>query len=293
VASPAPQQNPAPAPAADTEHAPASPAEAGESEGASWFDALTGRGPADPEPTSAPPEEHGTQPAEAAPEQSVEGSEPAEAQDVPPEPTPPAPRKTEPGPDDVVRLTRTQLERRVQAEADRRDAKRAAEARKRAEAEAVERKLREDPYGASEEMLSAIEQQKAIARQTEEVHALLRSTSQQFDRDVIHPIVTSLPPEAQQRLVNEIKPVGLEGRAKLLQAVVAETRKQAKAEGRAEGEKAAEAKLRKNPAFRKELLAELRGSEDEPELLPNGGRSPKKIDMDDWIRAAANAVRTY
>lgn len=248
-----------------------------------WFDALTGRAPAE-EAFAAGEELAGSdeEPTEGA---DAKGSDP----DQPDEPTTPEPQskpqKTEPGPDDVVRLTRTQLDRQIQAEVDRREAKRAREQAKRQQEQELERTAREDPYAFSEQFLSQREQEKALNEQTESVHSLIRTTAQQFDAAIVTPIVTSLPPDVQQRLLSEVQPVGVEGRSRLVTAALAEVRKAAIAEGRAAGEKAAEQRLRKNPAFRKELLAELRGSEDEPDLLPAGRRSRQPTDMDDWMRA--------
>ena len=281
--------HPAPAPVDPAVSTPASTPETVEDTGTTWFDAMTGRGPAAPEPS-----ESGAEPvvptAELAESPSDEGAPPqAEA----PPPPAPKPKKTEPGPDDIVRLTRTQMERRIQAEVDRREAKRAADSRRQQQQDELDRKAREDPYGFAEEHIQRREQEQTLGQQTEAVHDLIRTTSQQFDRTVLDPIVTSLPPETQRQLVAENPPVGLEGRGKLVAAALAEIRKTAAAEGRAAGEKAAEQKLRKNPSFRKEMLAELRGAEDEPEATPNGTRSAKPPDMDDWLRGQLSAIRAY
>jgi len=137
------------------------------------------------------------------------------------------------------------------------------------------------------------QQAKSLQSQIEPIHTAVRDTSNSYDRLVVDRVVTALPPEVQQRLYQEIQPVGIEGRSKMVAAALDEIRRAAVAEGKAQGEKAAEQKLRKSSAFRKELLAELRGSEDEPELMPPSGRSPQVADMDDWIRVAANANRPY
>lgn len=287
-------ENPAQTPAADEGGADASPSESG----ASWFDAATGRGPedsfaTDEEPTAAAPEQ---------PEPGVQGSEPEPTASAPtPQPqTQPTPEQTSPQPDDVVRLTRTQLEREIQSRADKliakqaREAARAREVEDKARQEAeLDRRLEEDPYGVAEEIRTQREQARSLNAQLEPVHSAIRETAGSYDKLVVDRVVTALPPDVQQRLYAEIQPVGIEGRSRMVAAALDEIRKTAAAEGQARGEKAAEARLRKSSAFRKELLAELRGSEDEPELMPPSGRSPQTADMDDWIRVAANAGRPY
>jgi len=289
-----PAPNPAQTPAEPGGESEASPSESGDT---GWFAAITGRGPADfatdEEPTPADP---------AQQEPGVQGSEPS-----PPAPAPtpqPAAQPDSPAPDDVVRVTRTQLEREIQSRADKLIAKRAREdakareeadkARAAAEAEAdLDRRLDEDPYGVAEEIRTQRQQAKSLQSQIEPIHTAVRDTSNSYDRLVVDRVVTALPPEVQQRLYQEIQPVGIEGRSRMVTAALDEIRKAAVAEGKAAGEKAAEQKLRKSSAFRKELLAELRGTEDEPELMTGAGRSPTPSDMDDWIRGAATAGRPY
>jgi hypothetical protein len=288
MTSPAtPAENPAQAPADTSGGDDASSLESG----ASWFDAATGRGEpedfaTDTEPTAAAPEQ---------PESGAQGSEP-EPTAAAPTPQPqaqPTPERTSPGPDDVVRVTRTQLEREIQSRADKLIAKQAREAAKARQEAELDRRLEEDPCGVAEEIRTQREQARSMQSQIEPIHTAIRDTSSSYDRLVVDRVVTALPPDVQQKLYQEIQPVGIEGRSRMVAAALDEIRKSAVAAGKAQGEKAAEARLRKSSAFRKELLAELRGSEDEPELMPPSGRSPQPADMDDWIRGAANASRPY
>jgi len=285
--------NPTQTPADTSVAGDASPSESG----AAWFDATTGRGPMDfatDEETAAATTEQ--------PESGAQGSEPEQptAQTTPQPPAQP----DSPGPDDVVRVTRTQLEREIQSRADKliakqmREAKARDDARAREEAKAreeaeLDRRLEEDPYGVAEDIRTQREQAKSLQSQLEPIHTAIRDTAGSYDKLVVDRVVTALPPDVQQRLYQEIQPVGIEGRSKMVAAALDEIRRAAIAEGHAMGEKIAEQKLRRNSAFRKELLAELRGSEDEPELMPSSGRSPNPERMDDWIRAAANAGRPY
>jgi hypothetical protein len=285
--------NPAQTPADTSGSDDASPSESG----ASWFDAATGRGPEDFATGEEPPAA-----AVEQPEPGVQGSEPQSQASTPtPQPQPqPTPQPTSPQPDDVVRLTRTQLEREIQSRADKLIAKQAREAARareiedkaRQEAE-LDRRLEEDPYGVAEEIRTQREQAKSLQSQIEPIHNAIRDTSRSYDALVVDRVVTALPPEVQQRLYQEIQPVGIEGRSRMVTAALDEIKRAAVAEGKAQGEKAAEQRLRKSSAFRKELLAELRGSEDEPELMPPAGRSPNPTSMDDWIRVAVNASRPY
>jgi hypothetical protein len=68
---------------------------------------------------------------------------------------------------------------------------------------------------------------------------------------------------------------GLEGR----KLVVGEALKALEKHWKAEGEREAEAKLRRNPAFRKQVLGESRGTAVEPELLPafSGSATDRKV----------------
>lgn len=279
--------NPAQTPA---EPAGADAASTDESGGAAWFDAMTGRGPVDEafatdaEPASAEPEQ---------PEPGAQGSPEPPAEPTPQPQAQPKPQPTSPQPDDMVRLTRQQLEREIQSRADKLIAKRQREEAARAKEAELDRKLEEDPYGFAEDVRAERQQAKELESQIKPVHDAIRDTSRSYDALVVDRVVTALPPEVQQRLYQEIQPVGIEGRSRMVAAALDEIKKAAVAEGKAQGEKAAEQKLRKSAAFRKELLAELRGSEDEPELMPPAGRSPTPTNMDDWFRAAMNAQRPY
>lgn len=283
MTSPAvPAENPAQTPAAPDSGDDASPSESGDS---TWFDAITGRGQADfatdEETGAAPPEQPGS---------GAQGSE-STPQAAAPSPQPqaqPQPDQTSPSPDDVVRLTRTQFEREVQSRADKLIAKRAREDAQRAKEAELDRKLEEDPFGFAEEVRTQRKEAQSLQSQIEPIHTAILDTSRQYDTLVVDRVVMALPPEVRQKLHQEIQPVGIEGRSKMVEAALGEIKRAAIAEGKAQGEKAAEQKLRKSDAFRKELLAELRGSEDEPELLNGSGRSPQPADMDDWIRMAAS-----
>lgn len=162
-----------------------------------------------------------------------------------------------------VTLTQEQLDRKIQAETDRREAKRAKEAK-----DADRRRLRdEDPWAYAE--------QERLAEKTGEANGALEkffeSIGTEHDRVSIDPVMHAIPDTERKRIMAlEGAGRGLDGR----KLVVGEALKVLEKHWRAEGEKAAEARLRRNPAFRKQVLSESRGgTRMEPELLPAVGAS--------------------
>jgi hypothetical protein len=80
----------------------------------------------------------------------------------------------------------------------------------------------------------------------------------------------ALPLTERQRIMGlDGAGVGLEGR----KLVVSEALKSLEKHWKEQGEREAEDRLRRNNAFRKQLLAEARGQAVEPELLPASGPS--------------------
>lgn len=165
-------------------------------------------------------------------------------------------------------LTQEELDRRVQAETDRREAKRAQEAR------AAERKrLRdEDPWAYAQQDREA----EQTAEQDQGVQQFLHSVGQTHDRISIDPLMEALPlPERERIMKLQGAGQGLEGR----RLVVNEALKSLAKHWKAEGEKEAEGKLRRNQAFRKQVMAENRVGFQEPELLPafSGSSTDRKV----------------
>ena len=161
-----------------------------------------------------------------------------------------------------VALTQEELDRRIQAETDRREAKRAAEARAR-----EKRELRDkDPWAYAEQ-----EREAEVAHQTtQEVERFFNGVGAQHDRVAIDPLWDRLPDSEKTRILKmDGAGRGLAGR----KLVVDEALKALEKHFRAEGARDAEAKLRRNQAFRKQVLVEGRGSTVEPDLLPAGGAS--------------------
>ena len=165
-------------------------------------------------------------------------------------------------------LSEEELKRRVQAEADRRDYAR----QQQAKAEARKKLRDEDPWAFAQQEREA----EQTAQQNEGVQTFFRDVGTQHDRVAIDPLMEALPRTERERIMNiDGAGRGLEGR----KVVVDEALKSLAKHWKAEGEKEAEAKLRRNPAFRKQVLAEHRGSFQEPELLPafSGSSTDRKV----------------
>lgn len=179
------------------------------------------------------------------------------------------------------------LDRKVQSEVDRREA-----ARKRRETDEKRKRLREtDPLGFVEldrELEEESNQQLTKVEQEQErkmlVNTVMQNSGAAYDRHVLDPFVQALPPTVAEQVFKEIDPDGLEGRSKLvkraLELLPIHYEKLAE-------EKAME-KLRKNPAVMKQLLTELRGEEEDPELVTGTVATPSRpFDMNATIRAAS------
>lgn len=179
----------------------------------------------------------------------------------------------------TLTLSQEDLERRVQAETDRREAKRQKDAVARQEQErlaAIDRKLDPtspdfDPYAGAEERAAV----QAAEKTNEQFVGLLQSVSQQHDSATLDVVMGALPKTEQDRILKlEGAGVGLEGR----KLIVSEGLKALEKRWRAEGQRAAEAHLREDGIFRKQVFAEHRDEVEEPELLPANGASNRSGD---------------
>lgn len=184
----------------------------------------------------------------------------------------------------TVTLTEEELQERIQrgaqAEADRRESRR----QQQAQLEERRRKRREDPIGYAADDEQA-EQQQAVSQQAYAQRiAELGQIGAQYDRAVLDPIVYAVPEAERQRILGlENAGMGLEGRKLLM----TESLKALEAHWKAQGAREAEQRLRRNPSFRKQVLAELRGQQPEPELLlgtPEGNGHDENVS--DILRAS-------
>lgn len=177
-----------------------------------------------------------------------------------------------------------EFERKVQAETDRREAKRARE-----QAEAEKLRLREeDPYAYVDQVKLEEQQREAEQRFT----GFLGTVAKQFDEVLLDPLMERLPEAERQKLIGDEKLNAgtLDSRKALQNAALEVLVKQARAEGKAE----AEAALRRNPAFRKQVLGEYRRSDEheEPELVPGAGATSGGRSMSDWMRQSVGKYRS-
>lgn len=159
-------------------------------------------------------------------------------------------------------LTQEELDRRVQAETDRREAKRNSEAKA-----AERRKLRdEDPWAYAEQDRQAEKQ----AETDTSVNSMFAQIGAHHDRYTLDPLVMQLPDAERQRIMAlPGAGAGLDGR----KLIVEEGLKALEKHWRAEGARDAEAKLRRNPAFRKQVFSEMRRGAPEPEFISGGAPS--------------------
>jgi len=178
-------------------------------------------------------------------------------------------------------LTQEELDKRVQAETDRREAKRAAQALAERR-----RKLRdEDPWQFAAEERDA-EQKAGIDQQ---INATFADVGAIHDRYSIDPLMQALPEAERTRIMAlEGAGSGLDGR-KLL---VTEGLKALEKHWKAEGAKEAEKKLRANPAFRKQVLGEFRRGMPEPEFIGNGAPSVADRTVSDLLRESIGYHRS-
>lgn len=163
-----------------------------------------------------------------------------------------------------LNLTTEELERKVQAETDRREAKRAADAKK-----AAKRELRDkDPWAYAEED----RKEEQVVESTAGVQQFFSTIGTAHDRVAIDPLVDVLPQAERDRIMAlEGAGVGLEGR----KLVVTKALESLQKHWKAEGAKEAEARLRRNPAFRKQVLRDGRATDTDPDLLAGTESSSK------------------
>ena len=232
--------------------------------------------PTTPEPSSAEPSvdvqatEAGSEPSQPASSRNFlqrlfrgKGSEEPESQDQP-ESTPTS---------KAITLTQEELDKRVQAETDRRETKRAAQMLSERR-----RKLRdEDPWAFAEEERKA-EQAAQIDAQNNQWFGNVGAT---HDRYTVDPVVMALPENERARILAiEGAGVGLDGRKLIIEQGLKALEKHWKAEG----QKDAEDKLRRNPAFRKQVLNEFRRGMSEPEFVGSGAPSAGDRNVSDILR---------
>ena len=173
-------------------------------------------------------------------------------------------------------LTDDELQRLIQSEVDKREA-----ARNKAARDAERKRLRdEDPW----QYVEQERMQEQAQLQDSQLTETLQAIGQIHDAVTILPMLEQLDPKEKERLMSlPGAGVGVDGR-KLL---TAEALKSLEKHWRAQGAKDAEARLRRNGSFRKQVLAEFGGDRAEPEQVPNGSYARARTssqDVNDMLR---------
>jgi hypothetical protein len=176
-----------------------------------------------------------------------------------------------------VTLTEEELNARIQRGAqslhDRETAR-----RNRENAEAERRRLRdEDPYRFAQQDKQREDDAALRQQQTEQLMTLLGHVGKQHDAVSIDPIINALPEPERRRILDlPTAGQGLPGR----KLVVDEALKAYSRQEYERGYRDAQAKLRKDPVFRKSVLSELRGTYQEPELYSGNGSPQEGLEDD-------------
>jgi len=178
----------------------------------------------------------------------------------------------------TLTLTQEELDKRIDAETQRREAKRAQQ-----QTAERRRKLRdEDPWAFAEEERNAEKIAEIDAQNTQ----WFGNVGATHDRFTVDPVVLALPEAERQRILSlEGAGLGLDGR----KLIVVESLKALEKHWKAEGEKAAEGKLRRNPAFRKQVLNEFRRGVSEPEFIGSGTPSAADSTVSNLLRGQLQA----
>ena len=173
-----------------------------------------------------------------------------------------------------------EFQRRVQAEVDRREAVRT----QRAEDQRERELRRTNP----QEYAKYKEQQEANRVHIDSLMGSLKMLSSQFDDAAITPLVNALSEEERAKVLND-PGHGIDGRKEIVRRSIEALKKASYDEGVKAGKNQAQKSLRRSPAFRKELISEIRDGEDEPELAASsgtvGGGKSGDWDMNDWMRS--------
>lgn len=176
-------------------------------------------------------------------------------------------KPSEPVPSTIT-LTQDELDRKIQAETDRRETKRKKDDLERQERERREKAERQldpnspeySPYDGSEEKARIEAEQKSAKEFTD----FLGQIGKEHDIYTLD-VVTSALPEKERERILKLPGAGqaLEGRA----LIVRESLKALEKHWRAQGARDAEENLKEDPLFRKRVFTEHRDQVEEPELV--------------------------
>jgi hypothetical protein len=194
-------------------------------------------------------------------------------------------RDSKPSAGEPITLTQEELDRRVQAESDRKLAKLQQDERLRREREEEAELRKNNPF----EYVRRLEQKEAELREqreeTSRISGLLDGTIHQYDRDVLDVFVGVLPNDVRQKILDDAEE-GIPGRGKIAKGTFEALKKI----WLNEGAKTARDVLAKDPTFVKEILARHGGQREEPDPPSRDASiaSPEPTNsngrMNNWMR---------
>lgn len=181
-------------------------------------------------------------------------------------------QKTESQEPEKLTLTQEEFQRRVQGEVDRREQRRAASERQKQLKDLRD----ENPIEYARQTERVEQEEEALARKAVEVHGL----TQQFDASMLGPVMSKLDEKERAEAYKDLPDDPYKARTHLIDKGIALLVTKAEA--------TAEKRLRESPAFRKQLLAEIRTNMNEPDAI-EGQPSVHgdKADMNFILRRAA------
>lgn len=203
---------------------------------------------------------------------------------APSDASPQPPNGTTPQPEWQPPKTKEEFDRAVQAENDRREAKRARDAEAKAKKDQERWELDNDQPAVIERRRQELAQEDQQAQTAHAASAFTADLQAKYDRAILDPLFLELPEATQQAILksNPFQGDTLQQRQDITKATLAALKKQYKAEGARE----AEEKLRRNPTLIKQQLVDLRDESEEPVTVAGTASNGSKADMDAWIRSS-------
>lgn len=200
---------------------------------------------------------------------------------------------TQPGSEGQIVLTQQELERRVQAETDRRLSKQQKDDQTRAAQERERELRRTDPFAYARLMEDKEAELEASRTERDRLTNVIGTQLQFYDRAVLDTFVGALPEDDRAKVISR-ETDGIESRKQTAANALKALRARYVAEGRASAREA----LMKDPIFIKEILTRYGHAGPEPEpapvavrpasdAVPNDGHAA----MNGWMRTAAQSAR--
>jgi hypothetical protein len=194
----------------------------------------------------------------------------------------------------VITLTEEQLERRIQSEADRREAKRKSDEAIRAKREEEIRLRTDDPFAYARMKEAQDQELEKVQAENTRLTGILSEQLTLYDRGILDHVVGALPVEERKRVLEDVTEDGITGRTKVAQKSLAALKRLWVAQGMTQ----ARDTLLKDGPFIKEILARYGGQRQEPDpglAQPPASSGVIATDNDavnDWMRSAGRAIRS-